>query len=404
MQAVQRAPARANVRNRFSDAGQQGPTGLSEGRVRASTHASEHQPRRTTIRDIAQRAGVSKGAVSYALNGRPGVSDETRDRILAIADELGWYPNRAARALSASRADALGLVLARPATTLALEPFFMELIAGVETQLSARSIGLTLQLVRSIDEEIEVYRRWFGEHRVDGVFLVDMRRDDPRVDALVELGLPAVVIGGPVPDGRLATVWHDEASAVVEAVEYIAALGHRRIARVAGIAEFMHTEERTQAFWECRARARARGAGRGDGLHRRRAVPALRAACCPRRLRPTAVIFDSDLLAVTGLGVAQQMGFSVPDDLSIVGWDDSLISQVVHPPLTAITRDIEQFGATAAIHLLGIVDGSSVGRRRGRAGRADPAGQHRTATRRGARLRAGPAPARLTGQGRRSRA
>ena len=146
----------------------------------------EGHGRRATIKDIAERAGVSKGAVSYALNGRPGVSDETRERILAIADELGWYPNRAARALSASRADACGLVLARPATTIALEPFFMEFIAGVESQLSPRSIGLTLQLVNSVEEEIAVYRRWFGEHRVDGVFVVDRaarrpaRRGAPR--------------------------------------------------------------------------------------------------------------------------------------------------------------------------------------------------------------------------------
>ena len=103
--------------------------------------------RRATISDIARLAGVSKGAVSYALNGRPGVSDDTRDRILAIADELGWYPNRAARALSAARADACGLLLARPAKTLALEPFFMEFIAGVESELSARSVALTIQLV-----------------------------------------------------------------------------------------------------------------------------------------------------------------------------------------------------------------------------------------------------------------
>jgi DNA-binding LacI/PurR family transcriptional regulator len=347
------------VKNRFSDAGQQGSP-LSEGRVRASTQASEQQPRRATINDIAQRAGVSKGAVSYALNGRPGVSDETRDRILAIADELGWYPNRAARALSASRADALGLVLARPATTIALEPFFMEFIAGGETQLSARSIGLTLQLVRSVEEEVEVYRRWYGEHRVDGVFLVDMRRDDPRIDALAELGLPAVVIGGPLSDGRLPSVWHDEASAVVEALQYVAALGHRRVARVAGVPEFIHTDDRTQAFWatvhelglEAQVVATDYTAKSGARATRR-----LLSSASP----PTAVIFDSDLLAVTGLGVAQQMGFAIPDDLSIVGWDDSLISQVVHPPLTAITRDIEQFGASAATHLLGIVDGSVSG-------------------------------------------
>ena len=90
-----------------------------------------------TIRDIAARAGVSKGAVSYALNGRPGVSEETRERIVAIARELGWYPNRAARALSAARADACGLVLARPARTIALDQIHDALArfeAGEETR------------------------------------------------------------------------------------------------------------------------------------------------------------------------------------------------------------------------------------------------------------------------------
>jgi DNA-binding LacI/PurR family transcriptional regulator len=74
---------------------------------------------------------------------------------------------------------------------------------------------------------------------------------------------------------------------------------------------------------------------------------------------PTAIIFDSDLLAVTGLGVAQQMGFVVPDDLSLIGWDDSLISRVVHPPLTAITRDIGEYGMTAAAHLLAVIEGTT---------------------------------------------
>jgi DNA-binding LacI/PurR family transcriptional regulator len=203
---------------------------------------------RVTIRDIAERAGVSKGAVSYALNGRPGVSDDTRGRILAIAHELGWYPNRAARALSAARADAVGLVLARPARTLALEPFFMEFIAGVERELSAHSIALTLQLVHDVDQEIAIYRRWWGEHRVDGVLMVDLRVEDPRVEELVRLGLPAVVVGGPLENGRLPAVWHDEAAVIVEAVQYLAALGHRRLAEVTGDGEFVHTRQRADAF------------------------------------------------------------------------------------------------------------------------------------------------------------
>ena len=319
---------------------------------------SEQKTSRATIRDIAERAGVSKGAVSYALNGLPGVSDSTRERILSIAEELGWYPNRAARALSAARADACGLILARPARTLALEPFFMEFIAGVESELGRRSMALTIQLVRNVREEITVYRRWWGEHRVDGVLMVDPRVDDPRVDELVRLGLPTVVIGGPLENRALPAVWHDEASVVTEAVQYLAALGHRRIAQVAGVSDFLHTRQRTAAF---------RGAAEDLGLSWEVVETDYSAESGARETRrllsspqaPTAIVFDSDLLAVTGLGVAQQMGFSVPDDVSIVGWDDSLISQVVHPPLTAITRDIEAFGIAAARHLLAAVEGEA---------------------------------------------
>jgi DNA-binding LacI/PurR family transcriptional regulator len=312
--------------------------------------------RRATISDIARLAGVSKGAVSYALNGRPGVSADTRDRILAIAEELGWYPNRAARALSAARADACGLLLARPANTLALEPFFMEFIAGVESELSARSVALLIQLVENVEDEISVYRRWWGEHRVDGVLMVDLRVDDPRIDALASLGLPAVVVGGPVADGALPAAWHDEASAVVEAVRYLAALNHVRIAQVAGVEEFVHTRERTRAF-----RAVVDELGLEGETVTTDYSPESGARVMRKLLsspaRPTAIIFDSDVLAVTGLGVARQMGVSVPDDVSIVSWDDSLISQVVHPPLTAVTRDIQAYGIAAARQLLAVIEG-----------------------------------------------
>ena len=321
---------------------------------------AEQKAERVTIRDIALRAGVSKGAVSYALNGRPGVSDDTRDRILAIAEELGWYPNRAARALSAARADACGLVLARPSRTIALEPFFMEFIAGVESELASRSIALTIQLVRDVREEIAVYRRWWGEHRVDGVLVVDLRIDDPRVVELPRIGLPAVIIGGPLGSAELPCVWHDEAAVVAEAIRYLAALGHSRIAHVSGVAEFVHTQQRTTAF---RSIVDELGV---EGEVVETDYSAESGARATRRLLsspapPTAILFDSDLLAVTGLGVVQQMGFSVPDDVSIVGWDDSLISQVVHPPLTAITRDIATYGAEAAHRLLEAVEGRREG-------------------------------------------
>jgi DNA-binding LacI/PurR family transcriptional regulator len=288
------------------------------------------------------------------------VSDETRERILAIAQELGWYPNRAARALSAARADACGLVLARPARTIALEPFFMEFIAGAELELATQSVALTIQLVRDVEEEIAVYRRWWGEHRVDGVLMVDLRVDDPRVEELVRLSLPAVIVGGPLKNHEIPAVWHDEGKVVTEAVQYLAAIGHSRVAHVTGVGEFVHTTQRTAAFAQA---VRTLGL---EGEIVETDYSAESGARATRRLlssprRATAIIFDSDLLAVTGLGVAQQMGLVVPDDVSIVGWDDSLISQVVHPPLTAITRDIEAYGSAATRQLLAAIAGETVG-------------------------------------------
>jgi DNA-binding LacI/PurR family transcriptional regulator len=316
--------------------------------------------RRVTISDIAERAGVSKGAVSYALNDRPGLSDETRTRILKIAKELRWYPNRAARSLSAARADACGLVLARPAKTLAIETFFMEFIAGVESELARHSIALTVQLVDDPKDEIAVYRRWWGEHRVDGVLLVDPRVEDPRFDELERLGLPAVAVGGPFKRREIPAIWHDEARTVIEVVRYLAALGHTRVARVGGLESFVHSRARSNAF---------RRAARELALSARVSSTDFTPESGARVTRlllsdpepPTAIIYDSAVLGVTGLGAAQQMGFSVPEDVSIVAWDDSLICQVVHPPLTAVARDIPAYGEAAAIRLLAEIEGSGNG-------------------------------------------
>lgn len=331
--------------------------------------------KRPTIADIAARAGVSKGAVSYALNGQPGVSDATRRRILDIAEEIGWNPNSAARALSGASANAVGLALCRPARTLGIEPFFMELISGVEAELAARSYALTLQVVADQDAELAVYRRWWGERRVDGVFLCDLRVDDQRVPALEEMQLPAVVIGGPTGVGRLASVWSDEAAPLAETVEYLVALGHRRIARVAGLPGLQHTRIRTEAFT---------GVCRSLGLAECVTIPSdytgEGGSRVTRRLlssgpnRPTAVIYDNDVMAIAGLAVAQEMGLSVPDDLSLVAWDDSPLCQLVHPPLTAIGRDIPAYGGHATRQLLAAIAGEQITSYRAETARLTPRG------------------------------
>ena len=137
--------------------------------------------KRPTITDIAQRAGVTKAAVSFALNGQPGVSAATRERILAIAEEIGFQPSSAARALTAGKAGAFGLVIDRPARTLGIEPFFMQLISGIQAELAAHQVTLLFTMAEDTDAEIELYRQWWAQRRVDGVFVVDLQVDDRRI-------------------------------------------------------------------------------------------------------------------------------------------------------------------------------------------------------------------------------
>ena len=150
--------------------------------------------KRPTITDVARAAGVSKGAVSFALNGKPGVGAQTRERILAVAHDLGCTPSLRGRALSVSRALAVGLVIARTPETLGVDPFFASFITGIETVLSERGHALMLQVVSDERSEHESYRRLAASGRVDGVFLTDMRVDDLRQQLLDDLGLPTVMI------------------------------------------------------------------------------------------------------------------------------------------------------------------------------------------------------------------
>ncbi|MFI6792706.1 LacI family DNA-binding transcriptional regulator [Nonomuraea sp. NPDC050383] len=308
--------------------------------------------KRPTIADIARRAGVSKGAVSYALNGRPGVSDETRARIQAIAQEIGWRPNVAARLLTGAGSGAIGLVVCRPARFLGVEPFFMELISGIEDELAARSCALMLQVVAGHEAEIAVHRRWWGEGRVDGVILVDLHADDPRVPVMERLGMPAVVIGHPSAAGSLPAVWSDEAAAMREVIEHLAALGHRRVARVAGPSALAHTAIRDAAFTESLAALGLEETAVPHTDYTGEAGARATRRLLSSRARPTAIVYDNDITALAGLSVAREMRLEVPADLSIVAWDDSPLCQVVRPPLTALTRDIPASGARAAGLLL----------------------------------------------------
>jgi DNA-binding LacI/PurR family transcriptional regulator len=303
--------------------------------------------KRPTIADIARRAGVTKAAVSFALNGQPGVSAATRERILAIAAEIGFEPSSAARALSDGRAGAFGLIIDRPARTLGSETFFMQLISGIQAELTQDRITLLFAMVEDQAEEIRMYRTWWAQRKVDGVFLVDLQVRDRRISALTELGMPAVVIGTPRGSGQLPAVWQDDRAAIEAVVGHLAGLGHRRIARIGGFPRYWHSRLRTDALAQVAAAAGVEAvtvAADYTAEHGAEATQDLLKRTDP----PTAIVYDNDVMAVAGLGAAQRMGVRVPADLSIVTWDDSPLCELVHPALTALRRDIPATGANAA--------------------------------------------------------
>ncbi|MEU9143502.1 LacI family DNA-binding transcriptional regulator [Streptomyces sp. NPDC048349] len=341
--------------------------------------------RRPTMKDIARRAGVSQSAVSFALNDRPGVSQETRARIRRLAEELGWQPNSAARALSGERSGAVGLVLARPAHTLGVESFFLQLVSGIQEVLSAARTALLFQVVEDIDAECALYRRWWAERRVDGVLVVDPRAHDPRPELLGRLGLPAVMVGegdpspsaSPSPSAATAAVSSvraDDAGAMTRILDHLHGLGHRRIVHVAGLPDLAHTARRIEAL-------RTGAALRGLGPDRVRSVVTdysdAEGAAATRRVLaepepPTALVYDNDVMAVAGIAVAAELGIPVPGRLSLVAWDDSALCRVTHPRLTALVRDTAGFGRLAAGELLAVLAGRPPGVRTSERPRLEP--------------------------------
>ena len=305
--------------------------------------------RQPTMADIARRAGVSRIAVSYALNGRPGVSDALRAQILGLARELGYRANGPALALHGAAAQAFGLVMLRSSAAFTVEVFRRQLIAGIQTELTERGFGLALQFVSDLAEEVDVHRRWSAERRVDGVLIIDPRPGDPRLEAVDRIGLPAVVVGG-TPDMR--GVWSDDAAAMREVLDHLTGLGHHRIARISGPADMVHTQIRDAVFRESDA-----GVTIVHGDYTGSAGARLTRQILQNDQRPTAIVYDNDVMAVAGLGAVRDLGLSVPADMSIVACEDSPLCQVVGPPLTVVKRDIVGFGAQSARLLFELLAG-----------------------------------------------
>lgn len=239
-----------------------------------------------------------------------------------------------------------------------MDVFFTNLLDGIDAGLRPHGAHLELLIVADQDQDLDVLRRWGATGMVAGVVIADLHDGDPRPALCQELGLPAVSLGT-ASDGVMSGVVVDNAAAARLAVEYLVALGHRQLARVSGPVHLAHTIERDRAFDErCDALGAVGTRLEGDyssesGYHNSSALLSMSP-------RPSAILFDNDVMAVAGLAAARDLGVAIPSELSILAWDDSAESRLADPPLSVVSRDVHELGEVVARALLAAAAGEVV--------------------------------------------
>src|SRR5579884_1903549 len=323
----------------------------------AQTAVKPAQPFRggATIRDIADLAGVSIATVSRVLNDRPDVAPETRETVLQVVREHGFSTNRGARALSSGRTGMIGLTL-----PLVADAYFGPILSGAAEALYERDLRIVLApTLHEHDREVSLVERLM-RGTTDGAILMLPEESEQELRTLQRQGFPFVVVDPrePPPDG-IACVAAMHAAGAKQATEHLLELGHRRIGAITGPPGWYATEERLVGF-------RAALASAGILLDPELVVHSdwrlhwgMQAAEQLLSLDepPTAIFGFNDNVAIGALHAAHRRGLRVPDDVSVVGFDDTAQAVIVMPQLTSVRQPLAEMGRMGVSLLTRLMNG-----------------------------------------------
>jgi LacI family transcriptional regulator len=318
---------------------------------------------RPTIRELARLSGVSVGTVSRALNGYTDVRPETRERIVRLAEELDYTPSASARTLVTNRSHVVGVFLDTGEGHPNLQhPFFHQVLAGIQETAGAAGFDLLLFATEKPGNGYgrHSYVKRCRHHNVDGVVLMGVDHDAEDMRRLTASSIPCVAVDVEL-DGHAGFVSSDNAGGGALAVEHLVTLGHRRIATIHGPVETRPGLDRLRGY---RQGLEAAGLAYRDEY----VVPGdfyvesgERAAARLLELAepPTAIVAASDLMAAGALRAAATAGLRVPDEVSVVGFDDIMLAAHLQPGLTTLRQDKTGLGAAAARALLDRIAGQA---------------------------------------------
>jgi LacI family transcriptional regulator len=307
-----------------------------------------HKRQRATSADVAARAGVSRTTVSFVLNGRAdtGIPEETRRRVIDAASDLGYHPHGAAKALAGGTSHTIGLVLRQSPEQVSVDALLAETLWGIGSE--AHQGGYRV-LVEPLSPERGRYSDIVRSHRVDGLIVSGPRVDDEELIALVEDGYP-IILQGSLPSVDAPSVDVDNRAGARTAVAHLLGLGHRRIGCITNAPlAYTAAADRVDGYRDALAEA---GIEVDPGLIVEGAFDAASGHAAALELLARApevsgLFVASDIVAFGAMRAIREVGRRVPEDLSVVGFDDIPLARHFDPPLTTIRIPARALGAAA---------------------------------------------------------
>jgi DNA-binding LacI/PurR family transcriptional regulator len=312
-----------------------------------------------TLEQVAALAGVSRATVSRVVNGSPKVLPDTVAAVERAIGQLGYVPNRAARALVTRRTDSVAIVVPEPDSRVFSDPFFAGILRGVSMTLAPTSSQLVLLIEPAEGDDQRLLRYLRGGH-VDGAIIVSHHGRDNVLQELAQLPLPIVFSARPLGvDVPVASVDVDNVAGARTAVEYLLSIGRRKIGTIAGPLDMTAGLDRLTGYKDAMKEAGlteavAFGDFTADGgeqaaLQLFDEFPDL-----------DGLFVANDLMATTALRVLSQRRRRVPEDVAVVGFDDSVLATTTTPKLTTIRQPVEKLGARLAEILLAKIGGAEL--------------------------------------------
>ena len=302
---------------------------------------------RATLDEVARRAGVSRATASRVFSGKPNVADAARDAVKRAASELGYVPNSAARSLAAGRTESVGVVLPHPATGLFGDPMLARLLFGIGEELSAHNLQMVLFAPQSDADTVRLEQYLAGGH-VDAVLVITVQGAHPLTPQVLANGIRVVFGGRPREADGVAFVDVDNHVAARVATEHLVELGRRRVAHIAGPTGSRAADERLRGFRAAMWNAALRGDLLEHGTLDRDGGELAMHRLLARTHDIDAVFAASDAMAVGAMWALQVVGLRVPDDVAVIGFDDSPLATTTQPALSSVRQPFEEMGRTMA--------------------------------------------------------